>query len=342
LELPKGYAVVFESLNGRIAKERIKAVLSANKAMVLMYWDFGMAILQRQKEEGWGAKMIDRLSYDLRQAFPLMHGFSPRNLKYMLKFAEAWPNRSIVKSTVALLPWRSNITLLDRVEDSEIRLWYLQRALKLGLGKDMLAHHIDMRVHLRAGASANDFKAGLPPLESDMTAQAFKDPYIYDFLGTTETRGKAELKLKLVDHVQKFLLDLGRGFALVGRDVIVEVGDTDFTMDLLFYHLKLRCFVVVELKSGAFQPGHASELSMYCNIVNDLYRHPDDKPTIGLLLVKSKNKMVVEYSLAGYGNQIGVTTWETEIQQSLPIDLKSSLPTIEEIEAELSGAPQEF
>ena len=206
----------------------------------------------------------------------------------------------------------------------------------------MLAHHIDMRVHLRAGASANDFKAGLPPLESDMTAQAFKDPYIYDFLGTTETRGKAELKLKLVDHVQKFLLDLGRGFALVGRDVIVEVGDTDFTMDLLFYHLKLRCFAVVELKSGAFQPGHASELSMYCNIVNDLYRHPDDKPTIGLLLVKSKNKMVVEYSLAGYGNKIGVTTWETEIQQSLPIDLKSSLPTIEEIEAELSGAPQEF
>ncbi len=336
LALPDGYVLFLENLKERIAKERLKAVLSASTAMILMYWDFGNEILQRQKQEGWGAKVIDRLSYDLRQAFPQMQGFSPRNLKYMRKFAEAWPDPVIVQRTVALLPWRSNITLLDRLEDPETRLWYAQKALELGLGKDMLVHQIESRLHQRAGAALTNFKTTLPPLESDMTAQVFKDPYVFDFLGTADTRREAELEQKLIDHVQKFLLELGQGFAFVGRQVLMEVGGSNFSLDLLFYHLKLRCFVVVELKSGHFKPGHVSQLNMYCNVVNDLMRHPDDKPTIGLLLVKSKNKMVVEYSLAGFGNPIGVANWEKEIQQSLPDDLKSSLPSIEEIEAELS------
>jgi predicted nuclease of restriction endonuclease-like (RecB) superfamily len=337
LEMPEGYAALFAELKERIARERIKAVLSANSAMVLMYWDIGRSILERQHKEGWGAKVIDRLSHDLKTAFPDMTGFSPRNLKYMRTFADAWPDRTIVQRTVAQLPWRSNLTLLDKLSDPEIRLWYAQKALEFGMGKDMLVIQIETRLYERQGKAISNFQAALPPADSDMATQIFKDPYIFDFLGTADPRREAELEQKLIDHIQQFLLELGQGFAFVGRQVPLEVGDSDFYLDLLFYHLKLRCYVVIELKAGKFEPGHVSQLNFYLNVVDDLLRHPDDKPSIGLLLVKDKNQMVVEYSLAGYGKPIGVAQWERQITRSLPDELKSSLPTIEEIEAELGG-----
>jgi predicted nuclease of restriction endonuclease-like (RecB) superfamily len=342
LEMPAGYAAFFAGLKERIARERIKAVLSANSALVLMYWDIGRSILERQHKEGWGAKVIDRLSHDLKMAFPDMTGFSPRNLKYMRTFADAWPDRLIVQRTVAQLPWRSNLTLLDKLSDPEIRLWYAQKALELGMGKDMLAIQIATHLHERQGKAINNFPAALPPTDSDMAAQIFKDPYIFDFLGTADPRREAELEQKLIDHIQQFLLELGQGFAFVGRQVPLEVGGSDYYLDLLFYHLKLRCYVVIELKAGEFEPGHVSQLNFYLNVVDDLLRHPDDKPSIGLLLVKDKDQMVVEYSLSGYGNPIGVAQWERQITQSLPDELKSSLPTIEEIEAELRGGEDEF
>jgi predicted nuclease of restriction endonuclease-like (RecB) superfamily len=342
LEMPAGYAAFFAGLKDRIARERIKAVLSANSAMVLMYWDIGRSILERQHKEGWGAKVIDRLSHDLKTAFPDMSGFSPRNLKYMRTFADAWPDRLIVQRTVAQLPWRSNLTLLDKLSDQEIRLWYAQKALELGMGKDMLAIQIETRLHERQGKTINNFPVALPPADSDMAAQIFKDPYIFDFLGTADPRREAELEQKLIDHIQQFLLELGQGFAFVGRQVPLEVGGSDYYLDLLFYHLKLRCYVVIELKAGEFEPGHVSQLNFYLNVVDDLLRHPDDKPSVGLLLVKDKDQMVVEYSLAGYGKPIGVAQWERQITQSLPDELKSSLPTIEEIEAELRGGEDEF
>jgi predicted nuclease of restriction endonuclease-like (RecB) superfamily len=309
--------------------------------MVLMYWDIGSQILEKQQMEGWGAKVIDRLSYDLKGAFPDMKGFSPRNLRYMRKFAESWPDRSFVQRTVAQIPWRSNLTLLDKLQDNETRLWYAQKTIEYGWGKDMLAIQIDSRRYEREGKAINNFPVALPPNDSDMARQVFKDPYVFDFLGTADLRREAELERKLVDHIQQFLLELGQGFAFVGRQVHLEVGDSDFYLDLLFYHLKLRCYVVVELKVTKFDPGYVSKLNMYLNIVDDLLRHPDDKPSIGLLLVKEKNQTIVEYSLAGYSKPIGVAQWQREIAKSLPEELKSSLPTIEEIEAELAGSVEE-
>jgi len=334
--MPEGYLVLLSGIKEIITRERIKAIMSANVAMVLMYWDIGQCILQRQQQEGWGAKVIDRLSHDLKTAFPDMTGFSPRNLKYMRKFAESWPDRTIVQRTVAQLPWRSNLTLLDKLSDSNIRLWYAQKALELGMGKDMLVIQIETRLHEREGQAINNFHTALPPTDSDMTAQVFKDPYIFDFLGTADPRREAELEQKLIDHIQQFLLELGQGFAFVGRQVHLEIGDSDFYLDLLFYHLRLRCYVVIELKAGKFEPGHVSQLNMYLNVIDDLLRHPDDKPSIGLLLVKEKNRTVVEYSLSGYTKPIGVAQWERQMTQSLPDDLKPSLPSIEEIEAELA------
>jgi predicted nuclease of restriction endonuclease-like (RecB) superfamily len=213
--------------------------------------------------------------------------------------------------------------------------------VEYGWSRNILAIQIDSRRHEREGKAINNFPVALPPDDSDMARQVFKDPYVFDFLGTEDLRREAELERKLVDHIQQFLLELGQGFAFVGRQVHLEVGDSDFYVDLLFYHLKLRCYVVVELKVTKFDPGYVSKLNMYLNIVDDLLKHPDDKPSIGLLLVKEKNQTIVEYSLAGYRKPIGVAQWQREITQSLPEELKSSLPTIEEIEAELAGSVEE-
>lgn len=336
VHLPEGYREFIAQIKERVAQERVRSVVSANVSMTLLYWEIGNQILRRQKDEGWGTKVIDRMSYDLQQAFPDMKGFSPRNLKYMRKFAAAWTDREIVQRTVALIPWRSNITLLDKLNDPETRLWYALKTIEQGFGKDMLVFQIESRLHTRQGAALHNFQTSVPPFDSDLTAQVFKDPYILDFLGTDAPKREAELEQKLIDHIQKFLVELGQGFAFVGRQVHVELGGQDFYLDLLFYHLKLRCYVVIELKAGEFEPGFVSKLNMYQNVVNDTLRHPDDKPTIGLMLVKSKNKMVVEYSLAGYTNPIGIANWQNALQDSLPDDVRSSLPTIEELEQELS------
>jgi predicted nuclease of restriction endonuclease-like (RecB) superfamily len=338
IELPDGYGEFLSSIKKRVQTERLKAVLSANAAQILMYWDIGNDILDKQQNAGWGAKVIDRLATDLKNTFPEMQGFSPRNLKYMRAFAESWPDRDFVQRTVAQIPWRSNLTLLEKLKEPDLRLWYAQQALINGWSKNILAIQIETNLHKRIGQSANNFELTLPPAESDMANQIFKDPYLFDFLGTAQVRKEAELEAKLIEHLEKFLLELGQGFAFVGRQVHLEVGGDDFYIDLLFYHLKLRCYVVVELKAGKFAPGHVSQLTMYMNIVDDLLRHPDDKPTIGLLLVKEKNHTVAKYALAGYTKPIGVAEWEQQITASLPEDLKPSLPAIEEIEREFDHA----
>jgi predicted nuclease of restriction endonuclease-like (RecB) superfamily len=335
--MPESYKSFIEGLTGQIRQERLHAVLSASKAMILMYWNIGKSILLQQQKEGWGAKVIDRMSKDLKESFPDMTGFSPRNLKYMRKFAEAWPDFSIVQRTVAQIPWRSNITLLDKIKEPELRLWYAQKTIENGFGKDMLVFQIESKLHVREGNSVSNFKDALPAVDSDMAVQAFKDPYIFDFVGNSEHIRERELEQTLVDHIQKFLLELGQGFAFVGRQVHLELGDSDFYLDLLFYHVKLKCYVVVELKTGKFDPGYIGKLNMYLNVVNDVLCQPDDNPSIGLLLVKEKEGLVVEYSLAGFHNPIGVSNWESEIMNSLPDKIKQSLPTIEEIEKELGN-----
>lgn len=334
--MPADYADFISGLKARIRQERTKAVLAANATLVLMYWDIGNAILVKQQEAGWGAKIIDRMSHDLKEEFPDMNGFSPRNMKYMRKFAECWPDKEIVQRVAAQFPWRNNQALLDKVKDPSLRVWYARQNACNGWSRNILNIQIETQLHKRIGQTANNFNVALPPEDSDMTNQIFKDPYIFDFLGTADVRRERELENKLIEHLEKFLLELGQGFAFVGRQVHLEFSDQDFYIDLLFYHLKLRCFVVVELKSGKFEPGHVSQLNMYMNIVDDLMRHENDNKTIGLLLVKEKNHTLAKYALAGYTNPIGIEEWEKQITDSLPEELKPSLPTIEEIENELS------
>lgn len=334
-EMSDTYLSFIDNIKNEIKKQRLSVVLSANASMICLYWNIGKAILNKQAEEGWGSKVIDRISKDINDAFPDMTGFSPRNIKYMRKFAEVWNDYEFMQRTAAQIPWRSNILLMDKLSNQDERVWYAQKTLENGWSRDVLALQVESRLIERSGKSVNNFPIALPPADSDMADQIFKDPYLFDFLGTDVPRREVEIERKLTEHIQQFLLELGQGFAFVGRQVHLEVGGQDFYLDLLFYHLKLRCYVVIELKACDFEPGFISQLNMYQNVVNDVLRHPDDKPTIGLLLVKGKNKTVVEYSLAGYQNPIGVAQWQEQITKQLPEDLRSSLPTIEEIEKEM-------
>ena len=335
IEVPAEYAAVLDELKNRIQSERLRVTLVANSAMVLLYWDIGKVILDRQERQGWGAKVIDRLSYDLKTAFPDMKGFSPRNLKYMRKFAEAWPEQEIVQGSLAQITWYHNLALLEKCQSPDVRLWYAAKTIENGWSRNVLTVQIEMCLHERQGKALTNFNDALLPADSDMAAQVFKDPYLFDFLGTADPRKEREVEQALMDHIQDFLLEMGAGFAFVGRQVLLEVGNRDFYVDLLFYHLKLRCFVVVELKAVPFDPGFVGQLNLYLSAVDDLMRHPADKPTIGLLLCKSKDQLVVEYALRGFNSPMGVAEWETRLTETLPEDLKGSLPTIKEIEAEL-------
>lgn len=334
--MPKNYARLLTELKLRITTGRLKVSISANTAMILLYWDIGQAILQRQESEGWGAKVIDRLSADLSEAFPDMQGLSPRNLKYMRKFAEAWPERALVQRTVALMPWRSNLALLDKLQTPETRLWYASKTIENGWSRDVSAFQIESKAYQRQGKAINNFALTLPPADSGMAAQIFKDPYLFDFLSTADPRREREVEQGLVDHIQRFLLELGTGFAFVGRQVHLEFSSADYYLDLLFYHLKLRRFVIVELKAVPFEPEFTGKLNMYLSAVDDLLRHPDDKPTIGLLLCKGKDRIIAEYALSGFSRPIGVADWKKQLTETLPKELKGSLPTIAEIEAELA------
>jgi predicted nuclease of restriction endonuclease-like (RecB) superfamily len=336
LHLPAYYKADLKLIIDRVRSSRLKIVLTANSEMVLLYHDIGAIILQRQKTSGWGAKIIDRLAADLKEQFPEMKGVSPRNLKYMRAFAQTWPKKAIVQEVLAQISWYHNIALLEKLDNNTSRLWYAKASREHGWSHNILGLQIQAHAHERHGKSTNNFGVALPNPESDMAQQIFKDPYLFDFLGTADIRREKELEDGLVLHVQKFLLELGAGFAFVGRQVHLELGGSDFYLDLLFYHLKLRCYVVIELKAGELDPGDVSQLNMYMNVVDDVLKHADDKKTIGLLLVKKKSKIIAEYCLRGYKNPIGIAAWEKAIQKGLPKNLKGSLPSIEEIEAEMS------
>ena len=335
--IPKGYSALLAELKERIRSERLRVVMAANSALVMMYWDIGQRILARQNAEGWGAKVIARLSKDLRKAFPDMTGLSTRNLKYMRAFAATWPDIQIVQQAVAQIPWSHNIILMEKLKEQELRLWYAAMAREHGWSRSILVMQIEGRLHERQGNALTNFPQTLPPEASDMAAQIFKDPYLFDFLGTADPRREREVEQALVDHIQQFLLEMGVGFAFVGRQYTVSVGDKDYFIDLLFYHLRLRCFVVIELKAIPFEPGFAGQLNFYTAVVDDKLRHPTDGPTIGLLLCRGRDRLTAEYALRGINRPLGVVNWETELVRQLPEELKSSLPTVEELELELSA-----
>ena len=335
--LPVEYASLLQEVKDKVLQTRLRTVLAANAALVMLYWEIGHSIAQRQGSEGWGARVVDRLAHDLRAAFPDMKGFSPTNLKYMRRFAEQCPARAFGQQPADQLPWFHIVVLITRLPGDSAREWYATRAIQHGWSRSILELQIDSRAHRRQGKAVSNFAVTLPPPDSDMATQVFKDPYLFDFLGTADPRREREVEQALVDHIQKFLLELGAGFAFVGRQVHLEVDDRDYYLDLLFYHLKLRRYVVVELKAVPFDPAFVGTLNVYLSAVDDLLRHRGDKPTIGLLLCRSKRRLVVEYALRDLKKPIGVAEWETKITRALPKELASSLPTIEQIEAELQS-----
>lgn len=379
--LPTGYAPLLADLKARVRAAQVKAALSVNRELILLYWHIGREILRAQKAEGWGTKVVERLAKDLAAEFPEMSGFSARNLKYMRAFVEEWVPTEIVQQPVArlissiasqpvtqsrkgkvqqtvapivaqpvrqldeppeplsLLSWSANIILLEKLKDPATRLWYARKTLEHGWSRSVLTVQIESRLHERSGKAITNFDRTLPPAQSDLAREALKDPYTFDFLSLTEEAQERDLERGLVLHIQQFLLELGAGFSFVGRQVRIEVGGDEYALDLLFYHLRLRCFVVVDLKMRAFEPEFAGKINFYLSAVDDQMRHPDDAPTIGLLLCKdSRNRLKIEYALRDVKKPIGVAEWQTRLVESLPKKLRGSLPTVEELERELGDS----
>ncbi len=333
--IAKEYKIFLKEIKERILSSQVKAALAVNRELLTLYWEIGSKILQKQELGNWGSKTVETLAKDLRSAFPDMKGFSLTNVKYMVQFAKAYPDFTISQQPVGQIPWGHNILLLQKLTSIEERFWYANKTVEHGWSRNVLWHWLDSSLYQREGKSITNFKNTLPPSESDLAHQALKDPYCFDFLTLRDKHDEHELESGLLDHIQKFLLELGAGFSFIGRQVLLTIGDQDFYIDLLFYHYKLRCFVVVELKATDFKPEFAGKMNFYLSAVDDLMKHPDDKPSIGLLLCKSKNKVVAEYALRDINKPIGISQYETKIIESLPDELKSSLPSIEQIEEEL-------
>ena len=340
------YGNLLSDIKTRIRQAQIKATLSANAEMIAMYWDVGRMIHKRQQDEGWGAGVIPRLAKDIQNELPELKGFSERNIKFMVQLYKEYETGVIIgkqpvsqfenmKRLVSQLPWGHNILLMQRIKDIPARLWYMEQTIQNGWSRDVLGLKIKSGAHIRQGKAIVNFNLTLPDPQSDLARQSLKDPYIFDFLTLTEPFNERELEVGLVKHLEKFLVELGQGFAFVGRQYHLTVGDKDFYIDLLFYHLKLRCFIVIELKKGDFKPEYAGKMNFYCSAVDDFLKHPTDQPTIGLVLCQTKDRILAEYALRDVHKPIGVS--EYELTRSLPDNLKFSLPSIEEIEAELGG-----
>jgi predicted nuclease of restriction endonuclease-like (RecB) superfamily len=332
IPMPEGYVNWLKEVKERIRSAQQKAVFAANREMILLYWQLGKDILERQDRQGWGAKVIARLADDLRREFPEMKGFSPSNLKYMRRFAEECPNCQIGQQPADQLPWFHIVILLTKVDGPEDREWYARAAIEHGWSRNVLVHQIESGLIHRQGKAL--FSNQLPSPHSEMLQQTFKDPYLFDFLNVGKEAHERDIETALVDHITRFLLELGAGFAYVGRQVHFELEGDDFYIDLLFYHLKLRCYVVVELKAGAFKPEYAGKLNFYLSAVDAMMKHENDNPSIGLILCKDKKKLMAEYALKDISKPVGVS--EYRLSEAVPEDFKGSLPTIEEIEAELS------
>jgi predicted nuclease of restriction endonuclease-like (RecB) superfamily len=334
--IPPTYDRFLKDLKQRIRTAQVKAALAINQEMVMLYWSIGRDILQRQESEGWGAKVIDRLAKDLQNTFPDVTGLSARNLKYMRSFAAAYPDEAIVQRCVAQLPWRHNIVLIERLKDPEQRLWYAAQTTDNGWSRDILAMQIDSDLYRRQGGAVTNFDRTLPSPQSDLAQQLLKDPYNFDFLSLGKDAQERDLERALVLHIRDFLLELGVGFSFVGSQYPIEIDGQDFRLDLLFYHFKLRCFVVIDLKMGDFQPEFSGKMNFYVSAVDEVLRHADDQPTIGIILCRSKSRTIAEFSLRGMSQPIGVSTHQ--IGKELPLNLMDSLPTVEQLETELNNA----
>ncbi len=329
----ENYTAFLRSLKERIRQAQIKAALAVNKELTLLYWQIGREILTRQQQEGWGTKIVDQLAKDLKREFPDIKGFSSRNLKYMRAFAEAYPDEQIVQQLAAQIPWFHNCVLLDKVKDPTERHWYIQQTTANGWSRNILAIQIETGLYRRQGGAITNFERTLPQPQSDLAQQLLKDPYNFDFLTLNREAQERDLERALVHHIRDFLLELGSGFSFVGSQYPIVVDGQEYRIDLLFYHFKLRCFIVIDLKMVEFQPEFSGKMNFYVSAVNATLRHPDDQPTIGIVLCKSKNKTVAELALQGMTQPIGVATHK--IGSELPDQLKGILSTVEQLEMEL-------
>lgn len=334
-QIPSEYAAWLTDLKKQIHEAQIRAVATLNSELVMVYWRIGRDILDRQNTQGWGSKVIDRLASDLKDAFPDMRGWSASNLKYMRFFAQHCPDGLIGQQAADQLPWFHIVTLLTKLDDGTEREWYAAQTIQHGWSRTTLELNIKNRLQQRQGAAVTNFEARLPSPDSALAHNTLKDPYLFDFLSLSDDAHEREIEAGLVHHITRFLLELGAGFAFIGRQFRLEVAGDEFFIDLLFYHTRLKCYVVVELKASAFKPEHAGQLNFYLAAVDAQIKAEDDKPTIGLLLCKQQNRLVAEYALSGIDKPIGVA--EYQLLRDLPETLGRSLPSIAEIEAEFAS-----
>lgn len=347
------YSELLDKIKTRIRQGQTRAIFYANAEMIHTYWDVGRMICERQAQAGWGAGVLPKLARDLHNQLPEVKGFSVRNLKLMTQFYREYCDLSVIgqqavaqlgkgtpspkgQHVVAQIPWGHNVLLMQKVKNKKTRFWYMRKIIEQGWSRDILALMIKSELHKRDGKGISNFAKRLPVPQSELAQQTLKDPYIFDFLTLEEPFHERELEMNLVRHLEKFLVELGQGFSFVGRQYHIDVGEHDFYIDLLFYHLRLRCFVVIDLKKGPFKPDYAGKMNFYCNVIDDFLKHEADNSTIGLILCQDRERVLAEYSLRSIKKPIGVSQYE--LTRALPKQLKSSLPTIEQIEAELSTA----
>jgi predicted nuclease of restriction endonuclease-like (RecB) superfamily len=343
---PRGYAPFLRQLKDRIRTARTKAVLSVNRELIKLYGQIGKALVERQRTEGWGRSIVERLSMDLRSEFPNVHGFSPQNLWHMRAFYLAWTEDALnlpqpagefdgvhLPEIVFEMPWYHNVVLFEKVKAPHERIWYARKAVEHGWSRAVLVHQIELGSFDRQGMALTNFDRSLPPRRSDMAQQSLKDPYVFDFLTMAEDVAEKELERGLLENIRKFLQELGTGFAFVGSQYHLEIDAEDFYIDLLFYHLRLRCFVIIDLKTGNFKPEYAGKMNFYLAALDDRLRYKTDNPSIGLILCKTKKKVIAEYALRNMGAPIGVS--EYMLTRKVPAQLRENLPSIEDLEKKL-------
>jgi predicted nuclease of restriction endonuclease-like (RecB) superfamily len=331
------------NLKTRFRQVQIKAAVAVNTALLQFYWELGADIVAQQASQRWGSGFLDNLSQDLMQEFPDMKGFSKRNLEQIRRWYSFWSTTPEIAKQAAsqlfAIPWWHNVVILSKCQSHAEALYYVQQTQAHGWSRVVLTHQIESGLWQREGQALSNFTQTLPAQQSELAQQVLKDPYVFDFLSLTPEHTERELEKALIDHITQFLLELGAGFAYMGRQVPLQVGEREFFLDLLFYHARLHCYVVVELKTVDFEPEFAGKLNFYLKAVDEQLRNEHDAPTIGLLLCKSKDKLVAEYALSDISKPLGLATYQ--LSHTLPANLQGQLPSIEALEAELKEVGNE-
>tara|TARA_B100001564_G_scaffold285327_1_gene248214 strand:- start:3155 stop:4222 length:1068 start_codon:yes stop_codon:yes gene_type:complete len=337
-KITTSYKSLLVNLKEKVRSSQIKAALSVNSQLITMYWELGRDIVQQQEQYMWGSDFINQLSKDLSREFPEMKGFSRANLYNVKKFFLFYRTNEKVQQLVGQIPWGHNLLIIEKIKDTDQAIWYIQQTIENGWSRNVLSLQIKSKLYERQASTepgkVTNFANLLPKDQSDLAENILKDPYVFDFLDLSKEASEREIEGKLTDHIKDFLLELGTGFAFMGTQYHLEVGGDDFYIDMLFYHVKLRSYVVIELKTTKFKPEYAGKLNFYLSVVDDLVKAPEDNPTIGLLLCQDKNKLVAEYSLKDLNKPIGVSGYQ--LTETIPKELISSLPTIEKIEEEFN------